>query len=184
MVLYQYSKLLFNNKNIQKKYKINDQIHAHELRVIDELGSNMGIIKKEKAIELAKQDNKDLILITEEANPPVAKIVSYDKFRYQQEKENRRKNNSKRQELKRIQISARAAEHDLNTQIIKLEKFLEKGNRIEIVMRLRGRERYNKDWAKVKMERFLSMIKYEYKVTLPMKFGGHGLMMQITPKQP
>ncbi len=139
-------------------------------------------MSKEDALKLAEEKNLDLILITIDSNPSIAKIANFDKFRYQKEKEDKEKNkSSKKQELKHIQFSARSAKHDIETQIKKVNSFLEKGNNVELILRLRGREKGNKEWAKSKMEEFLSEIGVEYKVVSPMKFGGRGINMQIRP---
>ena len=133
------------------------------------------------AIKKAIEDDLDLILTVPDADPPVAKIVDFDKYRYQQKKEEK-KQKQHQQELKHIRFSARSAEHDMQTQVKKIEKFLAKGDRVEIILRLRGRERGNKEWAKMRLDIFLKMIETEYKVTAAPKFGGMGMLMQIAPK--
>jgi translation initiation factor IF-3 len=133
------------------------------------------------AIRKAIEDDLDLLLTVPDADPPVAKIVDFDKYRYQQEKE-AKKQKQRQQELKHIRFSARSAEHDMQTQVKKIEKFLAKGDRVEIILRLRGRERGNKEWAKMRLDTFLKMIETEYKVTAAPKFGGMGMLMQIAPK--
>jgi len=138
-------------------------------------------MSKQEALDKASSDNLDLVLIVPDADPPVARIVSFDKFRYQQEKEEK-KQVKKQQELKHIRFSARSAPHDLATQVAKVEKFLAKGDKVEFILRLRGRERGNKDWARSRMDNFLSMIESEYKILSPPRFGGRGMMMQIGPK--
>ena len=170
-----------NKRSIQKRYWINNQISAETLRVIDDQGENLGVLSTKEALEQAYSKDLDLVLISPEADPPVARIVKFDKFRYQQEKEEK-KQKSKVQELKRIRFSARSADHDLQTQVRKVEKFLGRGDRVEIILRLRGRERGNRDWARSRHDKFLGMIEYEYRVTTQPKFGGMGMNMQIAPK--
>jgi len=132
---------------------------------------------------LAKDKGLDLIEIAATAKPPVAKIISFDKFRYQKEKELRKQRATQKiSELKQIRISARAAKNDLEIKAKKIGEFLDKGHKVEITLWLRGREKYNRDWARYKLEEFLKIITAEYKITFPPKFGGRGLMMQITKK--
>lgn len=132
---------------------------------------------------MAESAELDLIEISASAKPPVAKIISFDKFRYQKEKEaKKQKATQKISELKRIQLSARAAKNDLEIKVKKLEEFLDKGHKVEIFLRLRGREKYNRNWARYKLEEFLKMISVEYKITLEPRFGGQGLVMQISKK--
>lgn len=169
------------NKEI--KYRINSQITAPELRVIDDMGENLGIMPLEAALKLAMERNVDLIEIVPTAKPPIAKAISFDKFRYQKEKElKKQRATQKVSEFKQIQISARAAKNDLETQIRKLEKFLNDGHKIQIILVLKGREKYNRQWAFQKLDEFLKMITSEYKTTMEPKFAGRGLLMQVTKK--
>jgi len=151
--------------------------------VVDETGKNLGIMPAEAALKLAGDKGLDLIEISASAKPAVVKIISFDKFRYQQEKEaKKQKSAQKISELKQIQLSARAAKNDLETKVKKLEEFLDEGHKVEIFLRLKGREKYNKNWAHYKLEEFLKMITAEYKITLEPRFGGQGLVMQIIKK--
>lgn len=164
-------------------YKINNQIKSAELRIIDEAGQNLGIMPLETALRLAQEKGLDLIEIVPAANPPIAKIISFDKFRYQKEKElKKQKAGQKVSELKRVQISARAGYHDLETKAKKIDEFISNGNKVEIMLVLRGREKYNRDWARLKLKEFLQIIKIEYKITMEPKFMGKGIIMQIIKK--
>jgi len=138
---------------------------------------------KEEALKIASEKELDLILISTSADLPIARIANFDKFRYEQSKEEKKKNiNSSKQQLKHIQFSARSADNDMRTQIAKLEKFLKNGSKVAITLRLRGREKGNKDWARSRMEIFLSMIEQEYKIVSPLKFAGYGMTIHISPK--
>ncbi len=135
---------------------------------------------REAALKLAEEKGLDLIEIAPTAQPPVAKIISFDKFRYQKEKELKKQRAvQKISELKQVRISARAAKNDLGIKAKKTEEFLNKGHKVEIMLRLKGREKYNRDWARYKLEEFLKMITVEYKITMEPRFGGQGLVMQI-----
>ncbi len=164
-------------------YKINQQIKAPELRVIDEIGENLGVMPLEAALKLAQEKELDLIEIASTARPPVAKIISFDKFRYQKEKElKKQKAAQKVSELKQVQISARAAKNDLETKAKKIDEFINEGNKVEIMLVLKGREKYNRDWARYKMEEFLKIITVEYKIIMEPRFVGKGMVMQIAKK--
>ncbi len=135
------------------------------------------------ALKLAYDSGLDLIEIAPIAKPPVAKIISHDKFRYQKEKELKKQRAVKKvSELKQIRISARAAKNDLEIKVKKIEEFLNEGHKVEIILILRGREKYMKDWVWQKLNEFLKIITVEYKMTMEPKFGGKGLIMQITKK--
>lgn len=149
--------------------------------MIDATGENIGVISRDKAIALAQEQELDLILISESAKPPVAKIIDFDKFRYEREKELKRQQRQKQLESKQIQIGAKTASHDLQVKLKKTEEFLGKGHKVEIQMVLRGRERANREWARGKFQEFLNAITTPYRITREMRPGGRGLTVQIDP---
>lgn len=141
-------------------------------------------MKREEALALAKPEiGLDLIEIAPTAKPPVARLMSYDKYRYEAAKQAKKERLAQKGgELKHVQISARAAANDLQIKVRQLEKFFAEGHQVEIQMRLRGREKYNKDWARLKLAEFLKMITVEYKPLNEPRFGGQGMNMQIAKK--
>jgi len=164
--------------------KINHQINAQELRIIDEAGEYVGVMSLSDALKLANEKGMDLIEVAPLAKPPVGKIMSYDKYRYQEEKKMKKQRASeKTQELKQIRISGRAAVHDLEIRAKKANEFLKEGHMVEIHLAMRGREKANKDWAKQKLLEFVkTMIDPEHKVIAEAKFGGRGFNMKIVKK--
>lgn len=167
------------NKN---QPKINNQITADELRVLDESGQNLGVMPLGDALKLAEEKRLDLIEITASAKPPVARIMSFDKFRYLESKKEKKQSQVKQQDTKQIQIGIKTAKNDLEIKAKLARKFLEQNHPLSIVMRLRGREKANKDWAKEKLEEFLTIIDIEHQVISPPKFGGRGIAIQIKKK--
>ena len=163
--------------------KTNEKITSPELRVIGEDGSNIGVLPLAEALKLAKEKGLDLIEIAPAAKPPVGKIMSYDKYRYQEEKKlKKQRAQQKIQEWKGVRISARAAEHDLQIKANKVNEFLNEGNVVEIQLTLRGREKANKDWARRKLLDFVKMIMPEHKVLLEPRYGMRGFNMQVVKK--
>ena len=164
--------------------KTNNQITAPELRVIGVEGENLGVLSLEQALALVRPgEGVDLIEIAPGAKPPVARLMSFDKYRYLQEKlEKKARRAQKTVGIKQIQISARAAQNDLMIKVRQLEKFLGEGHRVEIMLRLRGRERFDKGRAHQKLKEFLKMITTEYKMLAEPKFGGRGMMTHIAKK--
>ncbi len=138
---------------------------------------------REKALALAQEQGLDLILVNESAKPPVAKIINFDKFRYEREKELKRQYRQRQLLGKQIQIGAKTAAHDLHVKLKKTEEFLGKGHKVEIQMVLRGRERANRDWAKAKFQEFLKTITVPYRITREIRPGGRGLTVQIDPEK-
>lgn len=140
-------------------------------------------MSREEALRRAEEGNIDLIEIAAGVKPPVARLMSYDKFRYQKEKEEKKQRLAQKgKELKSVRITARAASGDLQVKMKKLVEFLEEGHQVEIMLALRGREKRNKDWAFQKLKEFMALIPIPYQVTLPPKQGGRGFIAQIAKK--
>lgn len=139
-------------------------------------------MKKDEALRLAESKGLDLIEISPQVQPPIAKIVSYDKFRYQQEKKLKKQRASQqKQEFKQIQVSVREAQNDLEIKARRVREFLEEGHVVEIMLVMRGREKANRDWAMQKMIEFLDIIGAgTYKSVFEPKPGGRGIITQIT----
>ena len=168
---------------INQKAKTNDQITAAELLIIDDKGKNLGVMKQKEALELAQEKGLDLIEISPFAKPPVARILDYDKFRYQQEKKlKKQKTGRKEQETKQIQISIRSAKNDLLVKAKRANNFLEKGHIVRVVMVLRGREKANKEFAKERLNQFLEEMVDPHKVMMAAKSGGRGIIVHIQSK--
>lgn len=146
-------------------------------------GKNLGVFSAAKALAMAKEQGLDLIEISPNAKPPVVRVMSYDKYRYLEEKaEKKERASQKAAGMKQVQISAKSAEHDLQVKLKKLEEFLAEGHQVEINMRLRGREKGNKPWAEERLKHFLSMIQGEYKIVSAPRFGGRGMSVQVMRK--
>ena len=120
---------------------INEQIRDKEVRVIGADNEQLGVMSIQEARKLADEAGVDLVKIAPNAKPPVCRIVDYGKFKYEQlrkEKEARKK--QKNVEIKEIRLSPNIDTNDLNTKVNAAKKFLEKGNRVKVTLRFRGRE--------------------------------------------
>ena len=166
------------------KPKMNREIAAPEVRVIGEDGKNLGVLPLAEALLLAKPaEGLDLILISPNAVPPVVRVMSWDKYRYEEEKRIKKERIAQKgPDMKHVQITARAGEHDLLVRVKQVEKFFHEGHPVEINMRLRGREKANKTWAFDKLEAFLKMIPTEHKRLTTPKFLQHGPSIQIAKR--
>lgn len=112
--------------------------------VIDREGNRLGEMSKDEAVKLAEESELDLVEIAPTAKPPVAKILDFRKFLYEEnKKEQAAKRNAKEVELKEIWLSPRIGEHDLNTRLRRMEEFLEDGNKVQFRVKFRGREMAN-----------------------------------------
>lgn len=173
------------DKPLIPKYSVNTQITAPELRVLDAAGAYIGIMSNAEALALAREKEVDLIEINPKGNPPVAKLSDFGQFKYQQEKEARKqKANSHESELKGIRLSPRISEHDMDVRRKQAEKFLARGDKARIELRLRGREKAHFDVARSVVEKFVSLIgetmpiKYEQ----PIEFQGGKITATIVKK--
>ncbi|MFA6354578.1 MAG: translation initiation factor IF-3 [Candidatus Paceibacterota bacterium] len=163
--------------------RLNGEIRAQEVRVLDEKNESLGVFSTQEALKMATERGVDLIETVPNATPPITKLITYDKYRYQREKEEKKERLAQKTAgLKQVQISARAAQNDLLVKVRQLEKFLKEGHQVEINMRLRGREKGNKEWASQKLNDFFKMIPIEFKIMSPPKFGGRGMFVQISSK--
>src|SRR5580692_296369 len=166
------------------KPRINNLITAPELRVVGEQGENLGVLSRAEALALAGPNSGlDLIEISPNAKPPVARLMSYDKFRYEEDKRMKKERLAQKSVgMKHVQITARAAQNDLMIKVKQVEKFFAEGHPVEVNLRLRGREKRNKDWAMEKLKEFLKMLPMEYKQLTAPKFTGNGPGVQIAKK--
>lgn len=120
---------------------VNEQIRDREVRLIGVNGEQLGIVSAKEAQRLAREAELDLVKVAPTAKPPVCKIIDYGKYRYEQarkEKEARKK--QKVVEIKEIRMSPNIESNDLNTKMNAAKKFLEKGNKVKVTLRFRGRE--------------------------------------------
>ena len=121
-------------------------IQAPQLRVIDENGSQLGVLTRQEALRLAEEQELDLVEISPNADPPVAKIVDWGKFNYQRTKQQQKnKKSTKTLDMKQMRFGLKISEHDLGVKLKKVTDFLEAGHKVKIVIFYRGREMAHKD---------------------------------------
>lgn len=130
----------------EPKPLINGEIKFNTLRVIQE-SDQLGVLSKTEALRIAESKGLDLVVITESANPPVAKILDANKYFYEQkrrEKDAAKRQRESRVEVKEIQFRPGIGDHDFETKLKNIDKFLAKGNKVKLMVRFRGRENANK----------------------------------------
>ncbi|HDH03942.1 MAG TPA: translation initiation factor IF-3 [Candidatus Campbellbacteria bacterium] len=164
-----------------KRIRINNQINASELRVVDDKGENLGVLKTMDALRIAKERELDLIEIAPTAKPPVAKIMDYGKFQYQEKKrEKEAKKKVHETETKAIQLGIGTSQHDLELKSKKASEFLKEGHRIKISLILKGRAKYmDREFIKERLNRILNLITEDYRVAQEAKKGPRGIIMVI-----
>ncbi len=137
-----------NHRPAKKFYLLNFRITAPELRVIDNEGKQIGVLTKDEALRKANEAGLDLVLIAEHANPPVAKIIDFKKFLYQEEKKQKEaRKGIKKSVVKDLKLSLFIGPADLERLINKGKEFLKDGNQVRLNLTLRGREVVKKDMA-------------------------------------
>jgi len=166
-----------------KKLRINNQITAPELRVADEDGSQIGIMSREEALELARAKGLDLIEVAPMAKPPVARIMDYGKHLYREEKEWRKQRAKQKKDLlKIIRLNLNTGLNDMKIKAKKTDEFLNEGLRVQIDLVLKGRAKYQKtfsDLAKKKIEDFLKIISVPIKIISELKKQPRGWNVAI-----
>ncbi len=140
-------------------FAVNQSIKADKLRVLDDVGENIGVLSREDALKLAEERELDLVEINPKADPPVAKLVEFTNFKYQKEKEaKKQKLNSHVSETKGIRLTMSIGQHDLEIRQIQAEKFLNRGDKVKIEMILRGREKGKVPLGIQLANKFITMI--------------------------
>ncbi|HWB34217.1 MAG TPA: translation initiation factor IF-3 [Candidatus Paceibacterota bacterium] len=157
--------------------RINHQIRAAEVRVVGPEGENLGVLALSEALQRAQDVGLDLIEISPNAVPPVAKIMEYGKFQYEQQKKRREiKAKSHTTETKGVQVKIGTGDHDLNLKARKAAEWLSEGHRVKVDLFLWGRYKYMEfNFLKDRLEQFLKLIPQEYKIAEPIGKSPKGL---------
>lgn len=165
----------------QLRERINNQIRAKELRIIDSTNQNLGIKSLKEALELAESKGLDLIEISPNANPPVAKIMDFGKYQYEANKKLKKaKSGAKITETKSIQIKIGTGDHDLGLKAKTASKWLSEGHRIKAELFLSGRSKFmDEKFLKERLDRLLHLITEDYKISEPYKKSPKGLIITI-----
>ena len=163
---------------------INAQIRDKEIRLIGENGEQLGIMSARDAMKMAKEAELDLVKIAPAAKPPVCKIIDYGKYRYEQaRKEKEAKKKQKTIEVKEVRLSPNIDVNDLNTKVGAARKFIEKGNKVKVTLRFRGREMAHMQSSKHILDDFAEQLKDVASVDKPPKIEGRNMTMFLTEKR-
>ncbi len=152
-----------------EKVRINREIRVPELRVIGAAGENLGVISISEALKAAQEAGLDLIEISPNAKPPVAKIMDYGKFQYEQKKkDSAARAKAKVSETKEVQIKVGTGENDMRLKARKAADWLAEGHRVRAELFLKGRYKGMEEaFLKTRLEKFLLLIPYPYRVADP-----------------
>lgn len=176
-------KAISNIKQTGTKPEINERIRAREVRLIDDEGNNIGVVKTSEALEMAYDRELDLVVVSPDQDPPVAKILDYGKYKFETEK--RAKDAKKKQhtpDVKEVKMRYKIDVHDYNVKLKNIKKFLAAGNKVKIVIMLRGREIQHTRLAFDLMDRLKEDLEGEnYSVEKRASMEGKNAIMIIGP---
>ncbi|MGM9971309.1 MAG: translation initiation factor IF-3 [Anaeroplasmataceae bacterium] len=162
---------------------INDQIKCKELLVITNTGEKLGKLSRNDALKEADMRGLDLVLVSPDANPPVAKLMDYSKFRFEQQKKAKEmKKNQKVVVVQEIRLSPTIEKHDFDTKSNNARKMLLKGNKVKVTLRFFGRMIAHQDLGKEVVERFAESLADVSNIESPVKLDGRSLFTVLGPK--
>lgn len=172
------------NKTFNKFYRTNERIFALELRVLDSEGKQIGILKKFEALKKARELGLDLVEIAPSAKPPVARIIDFKKFLYQEEKKRREeKKKSKNSETKEIRLGPFMDDHDLFTLVKRAREFLEGNDKVKLVVRFSGRQMAHPEFGHQVIGKAVSSLSDISKVDKQAHFEGRQLITMLSPER-
>lgn len=168
---------------ISKDMLVNEGIRAREVRLVDQNGNQLGIKSRQEALDIAARANLDLVLVAPNAKPPVARIMDYGKYRFeQQKKEKEARKKQKVINVKEVRLSPTIEEHDFNTKLRNARKFLEKGDKVKATIRFKGRAITHKEIGQRVLERFSEACADIGSVETKPKMDGRSMFLVLAPK--
>ena len=171
-----------NKKKDNNQYRVNDQIRCKEVRIVGDDGSM--VIPTRQALEMARQHEEDLVMISPNAEPPVCRIIDYSKFLYQQKKKAKEmKQKQVKVEVKEIRFGPQTDEHDYNFKLKHAQEFLSEGNKVRAYVFFRGRSILFKEQGEVLLLRFANDLEEYGKVEQMPKLEGKKMFLFLAPKK-
>lgn len=162
--------------------RANQKIKAKKLRIIDPDGENIGVKSRDEALKLARKHELDLVEVAPNAKPPVAKIMDFGKYKYEQQKA-KQQSKSKRVQTKTVQVKIGTEKHDLQMKAEQASGWLEEGHRVKLELYLRGRARgLGREFHRERLDRFLKFVSADYEIAQEPQKGPKGLNMILQPK--
>ncbi len=164
--------------------RINESIRARELRVIGQDGEQLGIVSRAEALKLAEEAGVDLVEISPNADPPVAKIVDWGKYQYQKMKEQQKnRQNSKQAELKQMRFGLKIGSGDLDIKLRKIRSFLEAGHKVRIQIFYRGREMAHKELGYELIDKIVALLDEDAILEQKPQMAGRNLSIVVRSKK-
>ncbi len=166
----------------KSNWRVNEQIRAPEVRVIDAEDKQVGVMSRDEALKKAKEAELDLVEIAPKAKPPVVKIVDFGKFAYREEKKlKEQKKKTKASDLKEVRFSPFIAENDYNVRLERIKEFLADKDKVKLVVKFKGRQMGSKQFGYKLFDKVLETLGDTVSVDMEPKFLGRHLSMIISP---
>lgn len=162
-----------------KQLRVNNQIRLPEIQVIDEDGKQLGTMRTEDALRLAREKDLDLVEVGPNVRPPIAKIMDYGKYMYRKERQEKKGPKPKEQERKTVRVGFKTGAHDLEFKAKQVNEFLKDGHIVKMELTLRGREKALAQMGKEKLANFLKFITEEYTVQEDVKRSPFGWTITV-----
>lgn len=163
--------------NQKQIYRLNQRIFAPELRVVDGEGKLIGILSKNEALRIAQEQELDLVEIAPKAKPPVAKIIDFNKFLYQQKKKKKdEKKKAKASETKEVRLGPFMSENDLATVVKRAREFLTEGHKLRVVLKFKGRAIVHPEFGHKTIGKLADAVSDISKIERPAHFEGKQLV--------
>lgn len=167
----------------EQTFRVNGQIRARSIRVVDDEGGQVGILDLPKAIEMARERGLDLVEVSPNATPPVCRIMDFGKFKYEQKKKTQEAR--KKQvvtTIKEIKVRPQTDKHDLEVKIRAVRRFLEEGDKVKFNVFFRGREYAHPELGEKVLRAILEAVKEQAKLEVPPQMDGRRMIMVIAPE--
>lgn len=169
-------------KSIARQYRINERIQVPRVRLIGEDGEQLGVVTRDQALQLARQNDVDLVEVAPNADPPVCRLLDYGKLRYlyaKREKES--KKGQKSTELREVRFRPNIGVHDLNAKVRKVRELIEDGAKVKITVRFRGREAVHQQLGLSVLKKVADDLKEEVRLEKAPAMEGRSLAMTLLP---
>jgi len=170
-----------NNRNRLPRVRVNEQIRVPRVLVIGPDGNNLGVMSVREAMAIAEEHGLDVVEVSPNANPPVVKIMDYGKYMYELKKKQKKKD--KTPEMKEIELTPTIGEHDLQVKLKKAREFLEKGHKVKIEIRMRGRQMLHVDITEQLAEKVIALLDDVAAVDVAPKQEGRFVHFILKPRK-
>lgn len=175
---------VINKKHNRDLPQINERIRFPKIRVIDTNGDQLGILTPQEARQIAQEQELDLVLVSDKADPPVCRVMDYGKYKFEQEKKVREaKKKQHNAEVKEVKMRYKIEEHDYQVRLNQAKRFLASGDKVKATIMFRGREIQHSDLAETLLQRMSKDLEEMADIQQSPKKEGRMMMMLLAPKK-